>query len=285
MLAAAVFAGSLVAAIAGTYALKPVLGAPVFERTNYAGRTVPTGAGILFPAVYVLVYVVVLLTEEMGLPVFGFRESLLLLVAGMCLLGLVDDVAGDRSARGFSGHIRELFRGRLTTGMLKAAGGFLLAMAVSFPIASHWWEVLLDAAVIALSANLANLLDLRPGRAIKVFLPVLAGIIALNWRSPRDVLPWLLCVGAVALALFGGDLAERFMLGDAGSNVLGATIGIGIAVGAGDWWKLGALVFLALLNILSEKVSFSRLIDANRALKRLDSLGRKGQTDPGDNNN
>jgi UDP-GlcNAc:undecaprenyl-phosphate GlcNAc-1-phosphate transferase len=285
LLAALVFAGSLAGAAVLLHAIGGVLESPALARTNYSGRDIPTGAGILFPIVFVPVYTVILVSGSRTLHFYGVRESMLLLVTGMCLLGLVDDVAGDRSVRGFKGHFSSLARGRMTTGMLKAAGGFVLAVAVSLPFSRRWWEVLLNAALIALCANLANLLDLRPGRALKVFVPALAGVVALNWTAPRTVIPYLLCIGAVALVLLPGDLAETRMLGDAGSNVLGATIGLGIAVGAGPWWKSGVLVFLILANAVSEKYSFSDIISSNRALDWIDSLGRKVHQRAGDNNN
>ena len=64
---------------------------------------------------------------------------------------------------------------------------------------------------------------------------------------------------------FHGDLTGKFMLGDAGSNVLGAVVGMGLAVGLGLYWRLGVLALLLVLNLLSERYSFTRLIDGNRA--------------------
>jgi hypothetical protein len=203
----------------------------------------------------------------------------------MCFLGLLDDLLGSRETSGFKGHIKEALRGRFTTGFLKALGGFLLAVAASAPFSRHIWELFLNGAIIAFCANLFNLLDVRPGRALKVFLPFLAGMIALNWSLENALIPYLLSVGAVALVLFPGDLSGRFMLGDSGSNVLGATVGLGISIGAGPWWKLGVLILLACLNLLSEKYSFSRIISSNRVLNWLDSLGRKGEKVTGANYN
>ena len=94
-----------------------------------------------------------------------------------------------------------------------------------------------------------------------------------------------LAVAAFALVLFPGDLREKFMMGDAGSNVLGAVIGLGLVLGTSFWWRLGVLVLMLALNILSEMVSFSEVIASNRVLNWLDSLGRKGQAPGGDNNN
>lgn len=276
--AAAVFLGSLAAGVLILAGLRPMLEHRVLRRVNYSGREVPTSAGILFVPVYLLVYVVARAFDQFPQRVmFGPAESLLVLVVGMCFLGLLDDVLGDSEVSGFKGHIGAAFKGRMTTGFVKAMGGFLVALAASLPLSPHPWELFLNAALIALFANLFNLLDMRPGRSLKVFFPVLAGVVALNWDLLDTFVPYLLSIGAVALALLPGDLDERFMLGDAGSNVLGATLGLSVAVGAGKWWKLGVLVFLALLNVMSERYSFSRVIRSNRVLNWMDSLGRKGE--------
>ncbi|MBN2167930.1 MAG: phospho-N-acetylmuramoyl-pentapeptide-transferase, partial [Actinobacteria bacterium] len=134
----------------------------------------------------------------------------------------------------------------------------------------------LNGFLIALCANLYNLLDMRPGRAIKCFLPVLGLIIAVNWGSNYMFASYLLSTGCISLALFYGDLREIFMLGDAGSNVLGAIIGLGVAVSVSPLWRLVALTAVLALNLLSEAVSFSGIIDSVGALKWIDRLGRKG---------
>jgi UDP-N-acetylmuramyl pentapeptide phosphotransferase/UDP-N-acetylglucosamine-1-phosphate transferase len=93
-----------------------------------------------------------------------------------------------------------------------------------------------------------------------------------------------IAVAAVALVLFPGDLREKFMLGDAGSNVLGAVVGLGLVLGTSFWWRLGVLAVMLVLNVLSEKYSFSKAIASNRVLNWIDSIGRKGQEAPGANN-
>ena len=285
-LSLALFLGSAAAGIFFIYACRPIIEHPSLKKTNFLGNEIPGSVGFIFPLSYVLVYVFVIVFErERPLVWVGPRESLLILVLGMCFLGLLDDLLGSRETSGFKGHIKEALRGRFTTGFLKALGGFLLAVAASAPFSRHIWELFLNGAIIAFCANLFNLLDMRPGRALKVFLPFLAGIIALNWSLENALIPYLLSVGAVALVLFPGDLSGRFMLGDSGSNVLGATVGLGIAIGAGPWWNLGVLILLACLNLLSEKFSFSSIISSNRVLNWLDSLGRKGEKVPGANYN
>ena len=170
---------------------------------NYAGRSVPTAAGVLFVPAYALVYSLArVFADGRAPPVFGLGESLLVLVTGMCFLGLLDDLAQDCGSKGFKGHVKALFKGRLTTGMLKALGGFTIAVAASFPFSPHLWDLVLNAALISLCANLFNLLDMRPGRAIKVFIPSLAAVTAVTWRLGDAFIPYALSVGAVALVLF-----------------------------------------------------------------------------------
>ena len=99
------------------------------------------------------------------------RDLVLLAMLGFALLGLFDDLAGSGHRRGFAGHAAALRSGQLTTGMLKLVGGALVAVAVVSARAlarpqAGW--LLLDAALVALAANLANLLDRAPGRTTKV---------------------------------------------------------------------------------------------------------------------
>ena len=64
------------------------------------------------------------------------------------------------------------------------------------------------------------------------------------------------------------------MLGDAGANPLGALCGLAALVAApaaGARW--GLVVVLVGLNVVSEFVSFSRVIDTVAPLRWLDRLG------------
>jgi UDP-GlcNAc:undecaprenyl-phosphate GlcNAc-1-phosphate transferase len=285
-LSLALFPGSIAVGIFFLYACRPVIENPALKKTNFLGQEIPGSVGFIFPISYIVGYVLVIVFErERPLVWIGPRESLLILLLGMCLLGLLDDLLGTHETSGFKGHIKEAILGRFSTGVLKALGGLLLAMAASAPFSRHIWDLFLNGALIALGANLFNLLDMRPGRSLKVFFPLLAGMIVLNWRLENAFIPYLLSVGAIALVLFPGDLSRKFMLGDSGSNVLGATVGLAIVIGAGAWWRLGVLVLFAFLNILSEKYSFSRIIGSIRVLNWLDSLGRKGEKVPEANYN
>jgi len=162
----------------------------------------------------------------------------------------------------------------VTTGALKLFGGGALALLVVAPfVGESPGRLLADAALVALCANLANLFDRAPGRAIKAsvgaFLVLLVAV-----RHTGDLSATAVVVGA-ALGLFLDDLHERLMLGDAGSNVLGAVLGLGVVAACGPAARDVTLVAVAALNVAGELVSFSRVIEAVPPLRALDHAGRR----------
>lgn len=313
MLVLWVFLGSLAAGIVFMFTFRGILESEGLQRTNYRGARLPTAAGIVFAPSFLVIWMVSQVYYAGHRATWGAESVpgylslrpgmnvMLVLVLGMCLIGLLDDAAGDGGARGFKGHFSEALKGRFTTGFMKALLGFMVALAALLPqfltpdriSYQDYGKWLLGAAVIALAANLFNLLDLAPGRSLKVFFPALALCVGLTMRfesvpalpTPFQPLSFYVApavaVAAVALVLFPGDLRERFMMGDAGSNVLGAVVGLGLVLGTSFWWRLGVFALLVVLNLLSEKYSFSSAISSNRALNWLDGLGRKRREEPG----
>ncbi|KUG54479.1 hypothetical protein AVL62_03090 [Serinicoccus chungangensis] len=184
--------------------------------------------------------------------------------------GAVDDLAGDTGVKGLRGHLGALRQGRVTTGALKV--GVLVGAGV---LAA--WEVdrdrgrgastLAAAGVVAGAANLANLLDLRPGRALKVAL--LVGL-PLARTQPAAAA----CSGA-ALAVLPDDLGGRSMLGDTGANAVGAALGVAAVRHLPPRARWPWLSVLAGLTLVSERVSFTRVIDATPGLRQLDRWGRR----------
>jgi UDP-N-acetylmuramyl pentapeptide phosphotransferase/UDP-N-acetylglucosamine-1-phosphate transferase len=255
-----------------------LLRTPVLERANHRGRLVPTAAGVLAVLAVVLV--------EGGRALFGAfgvghdtisttRVAMLLAVIGFGLLGFVDDVAGDAAASGFRGHLGALARGELTTGVVKIAGGGLLAvLLVTIERGSaSGIRVVGDAAIIALAANLVNLFDRAPGRALKVALVAWLPI-ALTARTDAVGVALAPVVGAFA-GLLGDDLREHLMLGDTGAYAFGAALGLGVVLEYGTATRTVVLVVLAAVTLASEWISFGRVIDRVGVLHRLDRLGRR----------
>jgi Glycosyl transferase family 2 len=93
--------------------------------------------------------------------------------------------------------------------------------------------------LVGLTANLVNQLDTRPGRALKAF-----GL---------------------------GSL----LLGDAGSNALGAVLGLRSVERITGWWRIGAIGALASLTALGERRSLGKLIESTPLLREMDAMGRR----------
>ncbi len=254
-----------------------VLAAPALTRRNYRDRVVPTAGGIFLVLAVVAVEALRAVLGALGVgDVDGLtlaRSEVLFAVVGFGFLGLVDDVAAVGAERGFRGHLGALGRGRITTGLLKLAGGAAVAIVlVATPGFKSGRSLLVDAMLIALAANLGNLLDRAPGRTIKYgllgYVPI---AIALGGGvTGIAVAP----VMGAAFGLLGDDLHERLMLGDTGANVIGAVLGLGLVLGTGESTRVGVLIFLAVMNLAAELLSFSRVIERVPPLRAFDRLGR-----------
>ncbi|HVF32672.1 MAG TPA: hypothetical protein VM933_06515 [Acidimicrobiales bacterium] len=264
--------------------VRPVFGGEVFRRENYRGHALPTAVGLVL-AVAVLVVeavrVVLAAATGDGSRIDGPRLGVLVLAVGLALLGLVDDLAGDGSSRGFRGHVRALLGGRLTTGGLKLFGGggvALVAVAAARP-GDGIGTLLTDAALVALAANLGNLFDRAPGRTIKVGVVAFVVVVAATRAVPGIGAMAVLVGGALAMLL--DDLRERVMLGDTGANLLGGVVGLAVVVTGTPVTRLAVLAGVAILNGISEWVSFSRVIEGFPPLRRLDRAGRRSITSGG----
>jgi len=254
-----------------------MLRSPVLVRPNYRGHLLPTGGGVL-----IVLAVLVVEAGRAGLGALGVGEStdltierseVLFAVVAFGLLGLIDDLLGDGQTRGFRGHVRALLHGEITTGFLKLFGGAAVAVVlVATPGFATGRRILVDAVLIALAANLGNLLDRAPGRTLKAaaiaYLPL--AILLGDGAVGVAIAP---AMGA-AFGLMPADLQERLMLGDAGANVVGAILGLGVVLGRGEVTRITALVVLVVANVAAEIVSFSDIIDRVGPLRWLDRLGQ-----------
>jgi len=195
---------------------------------------------------------------------------------GVAFLGFLDDSLGRGESagapRGWRGHTRALRRGSLSTGAVKALGALALAAYVVSGRGLESWRYLADVALLILATNAFNLLDLRPGRAEKALGLLGAGLCAGAWTwAPVELLGIFAGPVAVGTAF---TLRERAMLGDTGSNLLGAIAGVWLLTTLGPDARLVALALLAGLTIYGELRSISATIDRVPPLRWLDSLGR-----------
>ena len=277
---AAGLAVGLLAARLTWLAARPWFAQPALLRPNYRGERLPTATGLVFPLAVLLVEAARTLVNALGAGDDGITLTRLLTVVavtGFCLLGAIDDVAGSGEYRGFKGHVLALTAGRVTTGLFKLLGGAAVALVVVNPISrpapnGGLTRLLADAALVALCANLGNLFDRAPGRAIKASLAAFALLLVASGADPA-LAGVAVVVGAAAGLLFD-DLRERLMLGDAGANPLGAAIGLGVVLTTHPGTRNLVLIAVALLNVLGEVVSFSKVIDAVPPLRALDRAGR-----------
>lgn len=238
-------------------------------RPNYRGDPIPAAAGLFF--------VVPGLALCAALPLLDARLGRLAAIhagalAAFAGLGLLDDLFGSRQFGGVRGHVGALVRhGRVTTGLVKLVGGAAAATAIGWAIAPGAAEALLNGALVALGANAINLLDLRPGRALKGFA---AGALALVFAAgPLGAAP-IIAVAIPAAVYAPLDLRARAMMGDTGANALGATLGTAAALHLGMPARLAAVAGLVALHLLSEWVSLSAIIERHSVLRWLDRLGR-----------
>jgi hypothetical protein len=260
-------------------AARPPGGSATWTRTNHRGEPVTLLEG---PAVALGGVVGGALAAGLGR-----RERLAMIIAGVgaAAFGGYDDLAASGPSKGFRGHLGALARGELTTGAVKLAGigatGLAAALAAgpagpaggsagSSPRLGTVADAVINAGLIAGGANLANLFDLRPGRAIKVSIGAGALLAAAPGRSRQAAVAPV----AAAVALLPEDLGERAMLGDAGANALGAMLGLA-ATGLPRAARIAALAGIAGLTAASEVVSFTRVIERTGPLRWLDMLGRR----------
>jgi UDP-N-acetylmuramyl pentapeptide phosphotransferase/UDP-N-acetylglucosamine-1-phosphate transferase len=246
-----------------------------FARENYRGARVAFPAGIAVPVVALLALIPLALLEELAnVDVFpvGARAALTYVV-GVALLGLLDDLVGsDLPARGWRGHARAVAGGGLTTGAIKAAGSLGLALFVLYGAGRSAGEYLLGAAVLVVATNLFNLLDLRPGRSAKLL--VLLGAALTIGSMEADPLWTIGIFAGPILVLLPLDLRELAMLGDTGSNAIGAVAGLWLVLTLSTTGQAIALAVMAVVTVYGEFRSIAAVIDRTPGLRHLDSLGR-----------
>jgi UDP-GlcNAc:undecaprenyl-phosphate/decaprenyl-phosphate GlcNAc-1-phosphate transferase len=203
------------------------------------------------------------------------RAGLAAAGAGAAAFGCYDDLAGRGDRRGFRGHLGALAQGEVTSGAVKIVGIGAAGLAAAGLLGGSPADVVVNAGLTAGGANLVNLFDLRPGRAIKVALGGSALLAAGTPGRARGAACRALAAPAgAALAMLPEDLAERAMLGDAGANALGAMLGAS-AAGLSRPARVALLAAIVGLTAASEVVSFTAVIERTPALRWLDMLGRR----------
>jgi UDP-GlcNAc:undecaprenyl-phosphate/decaprenyl-phosphate GlcNAc-1-phosphate transferase len=247
-------------------------------RTNYRGAAVafPLGA-ILATVSLVALAPLAVLNDRAGLDLLpsDLRRWLPYLL-GIAFLGFLDDALGQGEAaatpRGWRGHWAALREGRLSTGAIKAIGAVALAAYVVSGQGLETWRYVADVVLLVLTTNLGNLLDLRPGRAEKAIALLGAALCLGAWTlAPIELLGIFAGPVLVGARL---TLGERAMLGDTGSNLIGAIAGVWLLTVLSQDARLVALGVVLVLTVYGELRSISATIERVPPLRWLDSLGR-----------
>ncbi|MCD0446927.1 hypothetical protein LO763_25225 [Glycomyces sp. A-F 0318] len=278
-------AGGTIAAIS---AVRRSKWAAELERTNHKGDIVSLAEG---PGITVGATAGAVLGA--GSPAYAAAAATAGLTAGA--VGLYDDIADAKGekAKGFKGHVGALLRGRLSAGLIKILGisSAGIASAALIDLANgeltderrsplrRLWNVGVGGGVIAGTANVVNLFDLRPGRALKVVTLAAAPLSKdpgpeSRRRTAAGGANTALAVSSAAGAAMADDLDGKTMLGDGGANALGALLGLAFIARTGMIGRHVALAGVAALIAASEKWSFTKVIAETPVLRELDELGR-----------
>lgn len=243
---------------------------PSWDRSSFKGSSVSLTGGLHAAAGAI--------ASSAALGTAGIASAI---AAGSgAVAGYVDDHLEDKfpaKGKGFKGHIGALKEGKVTSGLVKivtvgagAAVSAALVPSKRTSIPGKVVEYSANTLLIAGTANLLNLLDLRPGRALKAATAIAAPLTL----TPTKAAPIAAGVVGTSLASLPTDLAGETMLGDLGANALGAQLGVALATCPSVVVKTVALAGVLGLTAASEKVSFSKVIESNPVLSAIDNLGR-----------
>lgn len=249
-----------------TFAINRLLeSADSLSRTNYRGERISLSEGFAIAAALT------------GCSLARGDLTAATSLSATALVGAVDDFDNGRhdgpdTAKGLRGHWRALRNGHVSTGVLKVAtigsAGALYAAKYRRTRGRNTLDFFLDTTIIAGSANIANLFDLRPGRALKTSA-MCATFATLIQAQPRAYAALMGAIAAVART----DLAGRTMLGDFGANPLGLHVGILAANPDSRAFRIAMAILTVGLVGAAERVSFTEIIHSTPVLRFLDELG------------
>jgi UDP-GlcNAc:undecaprenyl-phosphate GlcNAc-1-phosphate transferase len=236
-------------------------------RQNYAGNQVLSSGGLLLLIPCLLA----------SIPSFMLNPSPVMplyvtMMPTLTFCGMLDDLLGDSSSRGLAEHFGTFLKGNFSTGIMKALTGSMIGLLLAWLRYSGPFLMILDTLVFALAVNFINLLDLRPGRAIKGFgFMIILMTVLRGFSEIQYILPVL-----TALVFYArGEMREIYMLGDTGANLIGGILGFYVILTLTPVMKGMLFVLFLSLHIFAEFHSLSKKIEGIPILRKIDMLGRK----------
>ncbi|WP_019122865.1 hypothetical protein [Brevibacillus massiliensis] len=249
-------------------------------RLNFARKLTPTAGGLVLLVTINLSIVALLgFFYWLGFILIGLRSFVMIFIGSVAvaLWGLQDDRSTDRGPKGLRGHLQVLWKEqRFTSGLLKAWGIGGTSLIVSMGLSSNFWEMLVHTGLLALSANMLNLFDLRPGRAIKVFW-MFSLAVMLATPLVYDSVAWILYLPVLSATIwfFIPEMQRMIMLGDTGANYLGFLLGVLFITGPSFIAKIVILILLMILHAGAEFFSISKVIGRYPLLHLFDKWGAR----------
>ena len=234
---------------------------------NYLNNKTPNAAGLIlmFPCIFAVIPHAVYY-RELDTVIYIF------VIIALALSGLVDDIMGDKTSKGLMGHAATYINGGFSTGGIKAVIGLIIGLLIALYRETGYIMILVDTVLFALSVNMINLLDLRPGRALKGLFIFLLPIIILTGFSYI----WMVLPLIVVLPLYiRGEMNGQYMLGDTGANLIGSILGMYSVFALSVPSRIILAVVLVAVHGLTEFYSITKWIDSVPLLKYIDRLGVK----------
>jgi len=206
----------------------------------------------------------------------GISINALMVLVGVLsssLTGYIDDTSNSY-IRGILGHGQMLLKGKFTSGNIKALTGVIVSLVICIAERYGSYNFIINLFLIPLTQNFINLMDLRPGRAVKVY--IIMFLISILFIDAGSIYFSINAGTIISLAFYiKYEMNEAFMLGDTGANVLGVMLGMTAASSKNIYFKTLMLLFIGAAQIYGEKHSINDFIENNRVLKRIDLWGRK----------
>ncbi|MEZ0536092.1 hypothetical protein ACAG39_02445 [Caldicellulosiruptoraceae bacterium PP1] len=244
-------------------------------KRNYRDIELPSsvGASIILISIFNISFTYIIYQFKY-IQYFEFEKFILFYSVSIFVsfIGFIDDIFGDIKNKGFKGHIKSFLKEKkISTGFIKMVFIPISVIPIVFYKNNNLYKAIILLLFISLLINLMNLFDLRPGRCLKIFILFYVITIPFSSINITTILPIIL-----AIILIKGDLQEKYMLGDSGSNLFGFYLSYNIIHNCSFNFILIVilLIIVFLLNILSEKISFSKIISSNKVLNFIDMIGR-----------
>lgn len=233
-------------------------------KKNYKGILVPYSGGTIIFFSLIASFFIFFKTDRISIIKFFYFTAISFVVY---LTGMVDDILGDGKIKGVKNNILSLIKWTFSTGIIKAIVIFSTSLFIHYFFNEEYWY--LKGIITAFTANLFNLMDLRPGRCIKLYFIISAFLYFgfLRWTGELYFMLFTILIGYYYFEAYGYS-----MLGDSGSNLIGFLVGLmqSEMLATGLLPLVINMVLLLLIQIILDRWSLTKIIESNYWVDYLD---------------